>query len=70
MKSAVFSSSSDSSLPSLIGVGGGLVCESVGKADLLKAHFDGKQSRAPVVQGHPLTIRPPVSLPLPSGHGR
>ena len=30
--SAVFGSSSDSSLPPLIGAGGGLVCESVGKA--------------------------------------
>ena len=26
----------------------GLVCESVGKAKLLSAHFDGKQSRDPV----------------------
>ena len=42
LKSAVFGSSSDSSLPPLIGAGGGLVCESVGKADLLSAHFDGK----------------------------
>ena len=48
LKSAVFGSSSDSSLPPLIGVGGGLVCESVGKADMLSAHFDGKQSRDPV----------------------
>ena len=31
LKSAVFGSSSDSSLPPLIGVGGGLVCESVGR---------------------------------------
>ena len=45
LKSAVFGSSSDSSLPPLIGAGGGQVCESVGKADLLSAHFDGKQSR-------------------------
>ena len=48
MKSAVFGSSSDSYLPPLIGAGGGLVCESVGKADMLSAHFDGKQSRDPV----------------------
>ena len=48
LKSAVFGSSSDSSLPPLIGAGGDLVCESVGKADLLSAHFDGKQSRDPV----------------------
>ena len=33
LKSAVFGSSS--SLPPLVSVGGGLVCESVGKADLL-----------------------------------
>ena len=32
-----------SSLPPLVGEGGGLVCESVGKADLLSDHFDGKQ---------------------------
>ena len=38
LKSAVFSSSS--SLPPLVGPGGGLVCESVGKADLLSDHFD------------------------------
>ena len=42
---AVFSTSSDLSLPPLIGTGGGLVCESVGKADMLSAHFDGKQSK-------------------------
>ena len=44
----MFGSSSDLSLPNLIGAGGDLVCESVGKADLLSAHFDGKQSRDPV----------------------
>ena len=38
LKSAVFGSSS--SLPPLISEGGGLVCESVGKADLLSDHFD------------------------------
>ena len=42
LKSAVFGSSS--SLPPLVGPGGGFVCESVGKADLLSDHFDGKQS--------------------------
>ena len=47
LKSAVFGSSSDSSLPPLIGAGGGLVSESVGKADVLSAHFDGKQHRDP-----------------------
>ena len=40
-KSAMFSSSS--SLPPLVSEGGGLVCESVGKADLLSDHFDSKQ---------------------------
>ena len=40
LKSAVFDSSSDSSLPPLIGAGGGLVYKSVGKADILSAHFD------------------------------
>ena len=37
-----------SSLPPFVGIGGGLVCESVGKADLLLDHFDGKQSRESV----------------------
>ena len=59
----------DSSLPPLIGAGGGLVCESVGKADMLSAHFDGKQSRDPVDLSS-ACHRPPVSLPLPLGHGR
>ena len=39
-KSVVFGSSS--SLPLLVSEGGGLVCESVGKADLLLNHFDSK----------------------------
>ena len=69
LKSAVFGSSSDSFLPPLIGVGGGVVCESVGKADMLSAHFDGKQSRDPAIC-HPLAIRLPVLVPLPSGHWR
>ena len=42
LKSVVFGSSS--SLPPLISEGGGLVCELVGKADLLSDHFDSKQS--------------------------
>ena len=46
LKSAVFGSSS--SLPPLVSEGGGLVCESVGKADLLSDHFDSKQSREAV----------------------
>ena len=43
LKSAVFGSSS--SLPQLVSEGGGLVYESVGKADLLWDDFDTKQSR-------------------------
>ena len=46
LKSAVFGTSS--SLPQFVSEGGGLVCESVGKADLLSDHFDGKQSREAV----------------------
>ena len=34
-----------SSLPPLTGVGGGLVCDSVGKANLLSEHFDSNQTR-------------------------
>ena len=49
-----------SSLLPLVGGGGGLVCESVGKADLLSVHFDGKQSRESV--DLPLTFRPSQSL--------
>ena len=62
LKSAVFCSSSDSSLPPLIGAGGGLVCESVGKADM--------RCRPILMESNPLTIRLPVSIPLPLGHGR
>ena len=58
LKSAVFGSSS--SLPSLISEGGGLVCESVGKADLLSDHFDSKQSREAI--DLPLTCHPSPSL--------
>ena len=39
---------SSSSLPPLVGGGGGLVCESVGRADHLSDDFDGKQSRKSV----------------------
>ena len=42
LKSAVFGS--NSSLPPLVSEGGRLVCESVGKADLLSDHFDSKQA--------------------------
>ena len=45
LKSVVFGWSS--SLPPLVG-GGGLVCESVGKADLLSNKFDSKLSRESV----------------------
>ena len=58
LKSAVFGLSS--SLPSLVGGGGELVCESVGKADLLSDHFDIKKSRESV--DLPLTCHPSPSL--------
>ena len=38
LKSAVYGTSS--SLPPFVNEGGGLVCESVGKAHLLSDHFD------------------------------
>ena len=47
-------------LPPLVSEGGGLVCESVGKADLLSDHFDGKQSRESV--DLPFTCHPSPSL--------
>ena len=46
LKFEVFGSSS--SLPPLVGEGGGLVCESIGKANQLPDHFDSKQSREAV----------------------
>ena len=58
LKSAVFSSSS--SLPLLTSEGGGLVCESVVKADLLSDHFHSKQSRE--VVDLPLTCHSAPSL--------
>ena len=58
LKSPVFGLSS--SLPELVGAGGGLVCESVGKADLLSDHFDSKQSRESV--DLPLTCHPSLTL--------
>ena len=39
---------SSSALPPLVSEGGGLVCESVGKVDLLSDNFDSKQSREAV----------------------
>ena len=58
LKSAVFGPRS--SLPPLVAEGGGLVCESVGKADLLSDHFDSKKSREAV--DLPLTYHPSPSL--------
>ena len=52
---------SSSSLPPLVSEGGGLVCESVGKADLLSDNFDSKQSREAV--DLPFTCRPFPGLP-------
>ena len=49
-----------SSLPLLVGGGGELVCQLVGKADLLSDHFDSKQSRASV--DLPLTCHPSPRL--------
>ena len=67
LKSAVICSSS--SLPPLVCDGGGLVCESVGKADLLSDHFDSKQSRETVYL--PLICHPSLVLPpLRSGRVR
>ena len=60
LKSAVFGSGSDSSLPPFIWASGGLVCESVWKADKLLANFYGKQSRDPV--DLPSTRHPSTSL--------
>ena len=51
---------SSSSLPPLVSEGGGLVCESVGKADLLSDHFDSKQPREAV--DPPLTCHLSPSL--------
>ena len=59
-KVAVFCSGSDLSLPPLIGAGDGLVCESVGMADMLSTHFDRKHSRDPV--SLPSTCHPSPSL--------
>ena len=58
LESAGFGSSSSS--PPLVNEGGGLVCESVGKTDLLPDHFDSKQSRDAV--DLPLTCHPFPSL--------
>ena len=52
--------SMSSSLPPLVSEGGALVCESVGKADLLSDHFDSKQSMEAV--DLPLTCLPSPSF--------
>ena len=53
-------------MPPLVNEGGGLVCESVGKIDLLSDHFDSKQPREAV--DLPLTCHPSHSLTtMPSG---
>ena len=57
LKSVVFGSSS--SLPPLVREGGGLVCESVGKANMQSDHFDSKQSSEAV-------DLPPPCHPSPS----
>ena len=49
-----------SSLPPVVGGDGGLVCESVGKADLLSDHFDGKHSQESV--DLPFTCHPSPRL--------
>ena len=58
LQSAVLGSSS--SLSSLVSEDGGLVCESVGKADLLSDHFDSKRSREAF--DLPLTCHPSPSF--------
>ena len=58
LKFAVFGSSS--ALSPLVSEGGGLVCESIGKADLLSDHFDSRQSREAV--DLPLTCHVSPSL--------
>ena len=63
LKSAVFDSSS--SLPPLVREGGGLMCESVGKADLLSDHFDSKQPRRLLIYRSlviHLLVLPPLRL--------
>ena len=67
LKTVVFSVSS--SLPRLVGVGGGLVCASVGKANLLSDHFDSKQSRESANLS--LTCHPsPILVTFPFGSSK
>ena len=60
LKSGVFGTSS--SLPPLVGEGGGLVCKSVGKADLPQEHFNSKLSKEAV--DLPLTCHPSPCLTM------
>ena len=60
VNSKVFVFGCSLSLPLLVSEGGGLVCESVGKADLLSDHFDSKQFREAV--DLPLTCHQPPSF--------
>ena len=57
---------SNLSLPTLVSEDGGLVCESVRKADLLSDHFDSKLSME-AVDLLSLAIRLLVLPPFPSG---
>ena len=57
---------SSSSLPPLVSEGGGLVCESVGKADLFSDNFDSI-SPGRLLICRSLVIRLLVLSPLPSG---
>ena len=65
LKSVVFGSSS--SLPPLISEGGRLVCESVGKSDLLSDHFDRAKNPGSLLICCSLVIRLLVLAPLRSG---
>ena len=47
-------------MPPLVSEGDGLVCESIGKADLLSDHFESKQSREAI--DLPLTCHPSPTL--------
>ena len=69
LKSAVFGLGS--SLPPHVGGGGGLVCKSVSKADLLSDHFDSKPwSLWSLLICRSLAIRLLDLPPLPSGRVR
>ena len=68
LKSEVFGTSS--SLPPLVNEGGGLMCVSVGAADLLSDHFDSKKSREGLLICRSLAIHLLVLPPLPSSRER